>query len=119
MAKLILDLFAPEVMPLLDCRRARPMLLRNGVGPCRAWLEQHKPSLRELASLDPVEREASSAFVSDMMEPERPRVDRAVLDFVKANALHPADFTLRMNGVCRLNPQMAKCMIKAWRAQSS
>ena len=33
------------------------------------------------------------AFVFDMMEPERPKVDRAVLSFLKS--LHPADFTIR------------------------
>jgi CRISPR/Cas system-associated endonuclease Cas1 len=53
-------------------------------------------------------RERSSAFVFDMMEPERPKVDRAVLEFLKANPLHPADFTIRADGVCRLNPEMAK-----------
>ena len=51
-------------------------------------------------------REGSSAFVFDMMEPERPRVDRTVLEFVKANTLHPADFTMRKDSVCRLDPEM-------------
>jgi CRISPR-associated endonuclease Cas1 len=58
-------------------------------------------------------REGSSAFVFDMMEPERPKVDRAVLEFVKANALHAADFTIRADGVCRLNPEMARAMAHA------
>jgi CRISPR/Cas system-associated endonuclease Cas1 len=56
-------------------------------------------------------REGSSAFVFDMMEPERPKVDRAVLEFVKANPLHPADFTIRPDGVCRLNPEMARRIV--------
>ena len=56
-------------------------------------------------------REGSSAFVFDMMEPERPRVDRAVLDFVKANALHPVDFVIRADGVCRLNPEIARRLV--------
>ena len=59
-------------------------------------------------------REGSSAFVFDMMEPERPKVDRAVLEFVKANPLHPADFTIRPDGVCRLNPEMAKRLIACY-----
>jgi hypothetical protein len=42
------------------------------------------------------------------MEPERPKVDRAVLGFLKSEALHPADFTLREDGVVRLNPQLAR-----------
>jgi CRISP-associated protein Cas1 len=32
-------------------------------------------------------RDGSSKFVFDLMEPERPKVDRAVLDFVKGNGL--------------------------------
>jgi CRISPR-associated protein Cas1 len=57
-------------------------------------------------------REGSSAFVFDMMEPERPNVDRAVLNFLKANPLHPADFTIRADGVCRLNPEMARRVVQ-------
>jgi CRISPR-associated protein Cas1 len=44
-------------------------------------------------------RDGASAFVFDMMEPERPKVDRAVLSFLKSEALHPADFTIRGDGV--------------------
>ena len=58
-------------------------------------------------------REGSSAFVFDMMEPERPKVDQAVLEFVKANKLHPADFTIRPDGVCRLNPEMARMVVQS------
>jgi hypothetical protein len=38
------------------------------------------------------------------MEPERPKVHRAVLEFVKGLA----DFTIRCAGVVRLNPQLAR-----------
>jgi hypothetical protein len=31
-------------------------------------------------------------------ERERPKADRAVLAFVKSEALHPADFTIREEG---------------------
>jgi CRISPR/Cas system-associated endonuclease Cas1 len=48
------------------------------------------------------------AFVFDMMEPERPKVDRAVLAFLRTEALHPADFTIRDDGVVRLNPELAR-----------
>jgi CRISP-associated protein Cas1 len=44
------------------------------------------------------ERDGSPAFVFDLMEPERPKVDRAVLAFLKSEALHPADFTIREDG---------------------
>jgi CRISPR-associated protein Cas1 len=53
-------------------------------------------------------RDRSSKFVFDLMEPERPKVDRAVLDFVKATVFDPADFTIRGDGVVRLNPQLAR-----------
>jgi CRISP-associated protein Cas1 len=45
------------------------------------------------------------------MEPERPKVDRAVLDFVKTNVFDPADFVIRTDGVCRLNPEMARMVV--------
>jgi CRISP-associated protein Cas1 len=48
------------------------------------------------------------ALVFDLMEPQRPVVDRTVLEFVQAHTFHPADFTIRSDGVCRLNPEMAK-----------
>ena len=53
-------------------------------------------------------RDGSSKFVFDLMEPERPKVDRAVLDFVGATVFDPADFTIRSDGVCRLNAQLAR-----------
>jgi CRISP-associated protein Cas1 len=53
-------------------------------------------------------REGSSAFVFDLMEPERPKVDRSILEFVKSHKFHAADFVIRSDGVCRLNPEMAR-----------
>jgi CRISP-associated protein Cas1 len=55
--------------------------------------------------------DGSSKFIFDLMEPERPRVDRAVLDFVKATVFDPADFVIRSDGVCRLNPEMARMVV--------
>ena len=57
------------------------------------------------------DRDDAAAFVLDMMEPERPWVDRVALAFLKSEALHPADFTLREDGVVRLNPQLARCVV--------
>jgi CRISP-associated protein Cas1 len=54
------------------------------------------------------DRDDAAAFVFDLMEPERPKVDRAVLAFLKSEALHPADFTIREDGVVRLNPELAR-----------
>jgi CRISP-associated protein Cas1 len=51
------------------------------------------------------------ALVLDMMEPRRPLVDRKVLEFVQAHIFHPADFTIRSDGVCRLNPQLSRQLI--------
>jgi CRISP-associated protein Cas1 len=54
------------------------------------------------------ERDGSPAFVFDLMEPERPKVDRAVLSFPKSEALYPEDFTIKEDGVVRLNPELAR-----------
>jgi CRISP-associated protein Cas1 len=56
-------------------------------------------------------RDGSSKFIFDLMEPERPKVDRAVLDFVKGHVFDPADFIIRTDGVCRLNPEMARAVV--------
>ena len=50
----------------------------------------------------------SSKFIFDLMEPERPKVDRGVLDFVKGHVFDPEDFVIHSDGVCRLNPEMAR-----------
>jgi hypothetical protein len=53
------------------------------------------------------------------MEPERPKVDRAVLDFVEGHVFDPADFVIRSDGVCRLNPEMARMVVikvSSWEA---
>lgn len=46
-------------------------------------------------------RDGSPAFIFDMMEPERPAVDRMVLEFVKRSVFDPTDFVIRSDGVCR------------------
>ncbi len=52
------------------------------------------------------------AFVFDLMEPMRPVVDRSVLEFVQAHTFRPADFTIRADGVCRLNPEMVNHLLR-------
>ncbi len=47
-------------------------------------------------------------LVYDLMERLRPIVDRKVLEFVQSRIFHPADFTLSNNGMCRLNPELAR-----------
>ena len=55
--------------------------------------------------------DGSLKFVFDLMEMERPKVDRAVLDFVKGHVFDPTDFVIRTDGVCRLNPEMARMVV--------
>ena len=55
--------------------------------------------------------DGSAAFVFDLMEPERPATDRKVLEFIKGHVFDPADFVIRSDGVCRLNPEIARCVV--------
>ena len=61
--------------------------------------------------------DGSSKFIFDLMEPERPKVDRAVLDFIKGHVFDPMDFVIRTDGVCRLNPEMARMLVATCRAR--
>jgi hypothetical protein len=38
-------------------------------------------------------------------------LDRAVIDFVKGQVFDPADYIIRADGVCRLNPEMARMVL--------
>ena len=53
-------------------------------------------------------RPCAPAFVFDWMEPERPKVDCFARSFLKSGALHPADFTIREDGVVKFNPELAR-----------
>lgn len=53
----------------------------------------------------------AAAFIFDVMEPERSKVDRAIMNFVRTQTFHPTDFTLRSDGVVRLNPQLARAIV--------
>ena len=64
-----------------------------------------------LAGIMAIRAGRSQAFEFDMMKPERPNVDRAVLKFVKGHVFDPADFVIRTDGVCRLNPEMARMVV--------
>jgi CRISPR-associated protein Cas1 len=48
------------------------------------------------------------AFALDRMEPMRPVVDRAVLDLMSSTTFAGADFSIQPDGVCRLNPELAR-----------
>ena len=51
-------------------------------------------------------------LVYDLMEPLRPIVDRNILEFAQSNTFTPGDFTINRFGGCRLNPQLAKQIVK-------
>jgi CRISPR-associated endonuclease Cas1 len=48
------------------------------------------------------------AFLLDLIEPERPKVDAEVLRLIRHQPLASADFIIRPNGSCRLSPQFAR-----------
>ena len=48
------------------------------------------------------------SFVFDLMEPQRPVVDRTVLKLIQEHTFSGADFMLQPDGVCRLNPELVK-----------
>jgi CRISPR-associated protein Cas1 len=53
----------------------------------------------------------SKAFLFDLLEPERPKVDAAVLAFACAETFSRADFVIRNDGVCQLSPQLARRVV--------
>jgi len=53
-------------------------------------------------------RDGFPAYVYDVIEPERPKVDAAIIGFARSRKFSGADFVLRKDGVCRLSPQLAR-----------
>ena len=121
----ILSSSDPDEWRTLGPRSSRFQLTgnRNAAHPVNAILNyayavmQSQVQIKAVADgYDPMlgimhyERDGSPAFVFDLMEPERPNVDRAVLSFLKSEALHPADFTIQEDGVVRLNPELARAV---------
>jgi CRISP-associated protein Cas1 len=53
-------------------------------------------------------RGISPAFALDHMEPMRPVVDRAVLRLINEMTFTGSDFSIQRDGVCRLNPELAR-----------
>lgn len=48
----------------------------------------------------------------DLMEPLQPVIDWMVLEFVQSHTFHAADFTIRSDGACRLNPEMTEQVVR-------
>lgn len=55
-------------------------------------------------------KRGNPAFVLDLIEPERPVVDAAILKLVASNKFSASDFIIRKNGSCRLSPQLARAV---------
>lgn len=53
------------------------------------------------------------AFALDTMEPMRPVADRVILELIKTNKFTGADFSIQHDGVCRLNPELARHVAKS------
>jgi CRISPR/Cas system-associated endonuclease Cas1 len=51
-------------------------------------------------------------LVYDLLEPLRPSVDCKVLEFALAQTFTPSDFTINRLGGCRINPQMARALVR-------
>ena len=51
------------------------------------------------------------AYIFDLIEPERPKVDAAIMEFAMQYTFSGADFIIREDGVCRLSPQLAKVVV--------
>jgi CRISP-associated protein Cas1 len=78
--------------------QVRMQIVAEGLDPTIGYLHTSTP-----------ERQA---LVLDLMEPQRPIVDGKVLEIVQAHVFHPADFTIRCDGVCRLNPVLARSLVQ-------
>jgi CRISPR-associated protein Cas1 len=57
-------------------------------------------------------KELTPSFALDLMEPLRPVVDRAILQMVRNETFSGADFQLQSDGVCRLNPELARDLVR-------
>lgn len=55
-------------------------------------------------------RRGKPAFIFDLIEPERPKVDAVILQLIQGRPFAAADFILRSDGVCRLSPQLARAV---------
>jgi len=54
------------------------------------------------------EKVRTPSFLLDLMEPLRPVVDRAVLKLISEETFSGADFHIQSDGICRLNPELAR-----------
>ena len=74
----------------------------------QALIEGYDP---RFGILHQVNNFSGDAYIFDLMEPLRPKVDAAILEFIATNTFHAKDFVLRKDGVCRLSPSLSKCVL--------
>jgi CRISPR-associated protein Cas1 len=99
---------------------------RNAIHPINAMLnyaygvlESHVSMQVVLVGLDPAvgilhgSARGQHGLMFDLMEPLRPIVDRKVLKSVQSRTFHSADFTLSNTGLCRLNLELARNLVRA------
>ena len=53
-------------------------------------------------------RREKSAYILDVIEPERPKVDATILKLIAGHTFSGADFIIREDGGCRLSPQLSR-----------
>ena len=84
----------------------------------KAIAEGYDPMFGILHDQRTKRKEMSPSFALDLMEPLRPVVDRAVLKLISDETFSGADFQLQSDGVCRLNPELAR-MVATVAAQAT
>ncbi|MGE0621630.1 MAG: CRISPR-associated endonuclease Cas1 [Pseudomonadales bacterium] len=81
--------------------RAHVQLIADGYDPAIGVLHDNR-----------ARRGAYPPFALDHIEPLRPIADRAILQIITSETLTGADFSVQDDGVCRLNPELARRVAK-------
>lgn len=79
----------------------------------KAVTDGYDPMLGILHDQRHKDKDRTPSFALDLMEPMRPVVDRVVLKLIADETFSGADFQLQSDGVCRLNPQLARSIAAA------
>lgn len=59
------------------------------------------------------DRGKTPSFALDLMEPERPITDRAIIGIIREHTFSPADFTVTHKGTVKVNPELARVAANA------
>ena len=87
----------PQPGPALWIAQTQIRLIVEGYDPTIGIMHEKKA----LRGINP-------GFALDHMEPMRPVVDRAVLHLIETVTFTGADFSIQHDGVCRMNPELAR-----------